>query len=67
MVFCDDPYEAAEGAEAIVLATEWEEFKGLDLSRVKARMRVPLFLDGRNCFDKKALQQIGFEYVGMGR
>jgi UDPglucose 6-dehydrogenase len=67
VTFCPDPYAAAEGAEALIVATEWAEFQQLDLSRVKARMRVPLFLDGRNCFDKKALQQIGFEYVGMGR
>ena len=67
VTFCPDPYEAVEGAEALVVATEWAEFLQLDLGRVKARMRVPLFLDGRNCFDKKALQHIGFEYVGMGR
>lgn len=67
VVFCGDPYEAVEGAEALVVATEWAEFLQLDLGRVKARMRVPLFLDGRNCFDKETLRQIGFEYVGMGR
>jgi len=67
VTFCPDPYAAAEGAEALIVATEWAEFQQLDLSRVKARMRLPLFLDGRNCFDKKALQHIGFEYVGMGR
>lgn len=67
VVFCGDPYEAAEGAEALVLATEWEEFKDLDLSRVKARMKWPLFLDGRNFFDKEAMRELGFEYVGIGR
>jgi len=67
VTFCPDPYAAAEGAEALIVATEWAEFQQVDLGRVKARMRLPLFLDGRNCFDKKALQHIGFEYVGMGR
>jgi UDPglucose 6-dehydrogenase len=67
VVFCKDSYEAAEGAEAIVLATEWEEFKRLDLSRVKALMKWPLFLDGRNFFATEAMRELGFEYLGMGR
>jgi len=67
VTFCEDAYEAAEGAEALILATEWEDFKGVDLSSVKARMKVPVFLDGRNFFDKRAMQELGFEYLGMGR
>jgi UDPglucose 6-dehydrogenase len=50
-----------------VLATEWEEFKRLDLSRVKALMKWPLFLDGRNFFATEAMRELGFEYLGMGR
>ena len=67
VTYCQDPYQAANGAEALVLATEWEEFKGLDLSRVKALMKRSLLLDGRNFFDKEAMREIGFEYIGMGR
>ncbi|MFQ5658557.1 MAG: UDP-glucose dehydrogenase family protein, partial [Candidatus Methylomirabilales bacterium] len=67
VIFCQDPYEAAEGAEALILATEWEEFKNLDLGRVKALMKLPFFLDGRNFFDKEAMRKLGFEYLGMGR
>ncbi len=67
VTFCEDPYQVAEAAEALVLATEWEEFKALDLSKVKARMTWPLLIDGRNFFDKVAMQELGFEYVGMGR
>ncbi|MFQ5902162.1 MAG: UDP-glucose dehydrogenase family protein, partial [Candidatus Binatia bacterium] len=67
VTLCEDAYEAADGAEALILATEWEDFKGLDLSRVKARMKLPFFLDGRNFFDKEAMRELGFEYVGMGR
>ncbi|MFN3475935.1 MAG: UDP-glucose dehydrogenase family protein [Candidatus Methylomirabilales bacterium] len=67
VLFCRDPYEAAEGAEALILATEWQEFKTVDFSRVKALMRRPLFLDGRNFFDKEAMLGLGFEYLGMGR
>ncbi len=67
VTFCEDPYEAAEGAEALLLATEWPEFQGLDLSRVKARMKLPFVLDGRNFFEKEAMRELGFEYCGMGR
>lgn len=67
VTLCDDPYEVAIGADALILATEWDEFKALDLSRVKASMRVPVFLDGRNFFDKEAMRELGFEYLGMGR
>jgi len=67
VVFCGDPYEAVQGAEALVLTTEWEEFKALNLSRVKAMMKWPLFLDGRNFFDKEAMRELGFEYLGIGR
>lgn len=67
IVFCQDPYEATEGAEALIVATEWQEFKTVDFSRVKALMRRPLFLDGRNFFDKEAMLGLGFEYLGMGR
>jgi len=67
VTFSQDPYEAAEGTDALILATEWEEFKALDLSRVKALMKWPLLLDGRNFFDKEAMREIGFEYLGIGR
>ncbi|MBI3990229.1 MAG: UDP-glucose/GDP-mannose dehydrogenase family protein, partial [candidate division NC10 bacterium] len=65
--FCRDAYEAAEGAEALIVATEWQEFKELDLARVKTLMRRPLLLDGRNLYDKDAMLALGFEYLGMGR
>lgn len=67
VVFCQDPYKAVEGAEALILATEWQEFKEVDFSRVKALMRRPLVLDGRNFFDREAMVGLGFEYLGMGR
>jgi len=64
---CRDPYEAVVGADALVLATEWKEFESLDFTRVKALMRRPLILDGRNLFDREKLRSIGFEYLGIGR
>jgi UDPglucose 6-dehydrogenase len=65
--FCADPYEALCGADAVVIATEWEEFKSLDLLRVKQQMRRPLIIDGRNIFDRKVVESLGIEYSGIGR
>lgn len=59
--------EAATGAEALVVATEWEEFRGLDLRAVKAAMHTPLVFDGRNLFDPRTMKEIGFRYFGIGR
>ena len=56
----------AEGADALVLVTEWNEFKQLDFSRIKQLMRKPILLDGRNQWDGKALQSLGFTYFGVG-
>ena len=66
-VFCRDPYEAVTGADAVVVATEWKEFESLDLTRVKALMRRPLILDGRNLFDREKMKSMGFDYLGIGR
>jgi UDPglucose 6-dehydrogenase len=60
--------EALEGADAVVLVTEWPEFRELDWSgEVKSRMRVPLVVDGRNFLDREALVESGFTYEGIGR
>jgi len=62
-----DPYEAAEGAEALVLATEWPEFLELDWARMRRVMARPFILDGRNFLSRSLVTASGFEYVGMGR
>lgn len=67
LVYCQDPYEVASGADALVVATEWKEFGSLDLTRVKNLMRRPLMLDSRNLFDRQKMKAMGFEYLGMGR
>jgi UDPglucose 6-dehydrogenase len=67
VVFCDDPYQVADGADAVILVTEWNEFKQLDMSRVKALMRQPVLIDGRNIYDPKRMVEMGFVYRGMGR
>jgi UDPglucose 6-dehydrogenase len=64
----DDPYEAAAGAHAIAILTEWDEFKTLDYARIHADMMKPAFLfDGRNVTDLAALRRIGFEARGIGK
>ena len=65
--FCADAYEAVDGADAAVIVTEWEEFRRLDLLRVKRQMRRPLIIDARNIFDRGELEAMGIEYSGMGR
>lgn len=67
LVCCQNPYEVASGADALVVATEWKEFTSLDLTRVKSLMRRPLMLDGRNLFDRQKMKAMGFEYLGIGR
>jgi len=67
VAFCADPYEALDGADAAVIATEWEEFRSLDLRRVKERMRQPVIIDGRNILDPRVMESLGIEYSSMGR
>lgn len=62
-----DPYQACEGAHAIAILTEWDEFKSYDWQRIYAGMLKPAFIfDGRNVLDKAALEKIGFSYQGIG-
>ncbi|MEP7060178.1 MAG: UDP-glucose/GDP-mannose dehydrogenase family protein, partial [Actinomycetota bacterium] len=63
----DGPLAAAEGAEAIVVVTDWPEFRAIDLDALRAVVRLPLLLDGRNGLDRVRAEQAGFTYVGVGR
>ena len=65
--YLKDAYEVAAGADAIVLVTEWNEFRQLDMARVKHLMRRPVIVDGRNIYDPKAMIRLGFTYRGIGR
>ena len=67
VTYCKDPYEAASGAEALLLVTEWDEFKKADLEKLKSCMLRPVVFDGRNMFDPKKLGTAGFTYFSMGR
>jgi UDPglucose 6-dehydrogenase len=62
-----DPYALAEGCDALVVVTEWNEFQQLDLSRIRSLMAQPVILDGRNIYDPHQMEQLGFRYRGMGR
>ncbi len=61
------PIEAVDGAEALLLATEWKEFLNQDFSEVKARMHTPLIFDGRNLFNPETMREHGFDYRAVGR
>ncbi|HEY6465455.1 MAG TPA: UDP-glucose/GDP-mannose dehydrogenase family protein [Candidatus Acidoferrales bacterium] len=65
--YCKSPYEVAEDSEALVIATEWDEFKKLDWNRVQKAMLRPLILDGRNLLSPKEMKAVGFEYRCFGR
>src|SRR3954451_21536054 len=65
---CDSALDAVDGADAVVLVTEWPEFRELDWAgEVKGRLKTPLVVDGRNFLDREALQEAGFTYEGVGR
>jgi UDPglucose 6-dehydrogenase len=64
---CEDTYECVTGADAVILATEWNEFKNIDLDRLKRLMRTPVVVDGRNLYDAAAMTEKGFTYRGVGR
>jgi len=61
------PYEAVEGADAVVILTEWDQFRALDLERVRALMRSPTIIDLRNIYRPEEMRQRGFTYVSVGR
>jgi UDPglucose 6-dehydrogenase len=67
VVYCGNPYEAAEGANALLLVTEWEEFRRLDLEKIKTLMTNAIIIDGRNVFDPADVRARGFEYASIGR
>jgi UDPglucose 6-dehydrogenase len=65
--YCEDPYAVAAGADALLVVTEWDEFRHLDLDRLKSTMRRPVIVDGRNIFEPKTMRERGFVYRGVGR
>ena len=66
-VFCDSPYEAATQADLVCLVTEWNEFKFLNLERLRGVLRRPVIVDGRNLWEPERMRRLGFEYHSIGR
>jgi len=67
VTFASDAYEVSEGADVLVLMTEWNQFRSLDLAELKMRMKTPVFVDTRNVYDPEKMRQAGFTYEGVGR
>ncbi|MCS7225144.1 MAG: UDP-glucose/GDP-mannose dehydrogenase family protein, partial [Armatimonadetes bacterium] len=67
LVFCSSPLEASDGSHALLILTDWEEFRHLNWNLVKSRMASPIIIDGRNLLDPNTLKEAGFDYYGVGR
>jgi len=67
VTYCTGPYEVAEGSHAIVLLTEWNQFRLLDLERIKGLLKEPVFIDLRNVYEPLHMRELGFRYCGVGR
>ena len=67
VTFSDSPYDAAEGAHAVVLVTEWNEFRYLNLERLRGHLKRPVIVDGRNLWEPERMRRLGFEYYSVGR
>lgn len=67
LIYCEDPYQACHGADAVCLFTEWEIFKNLDLYRVKALLQQPVFIDLRNVYSNSKMKEVGLNYFSVGR
>jgi len=67
LMFCESALEAANTAHALLVLTEWPEFRDLPWSTIRDRMELPLVIDGRNLLDPQDIREAGFEYLSMGR
>ncbi|MGC8873925.1 MAG: UDP-glucose dehydrogenase family protein, partial [Chloroflexia bacterium] len=67
VTYCATAYDVAKGADALLVVTEWNEFKQLDMARVRDLMRTPVLLDGRNIYEPSEMRRLGFRYYGVGR
>jgi UDPglucose 6-dehydrogenase len=67
VTYVESPYATAKDADCLIIMTEWNEYRSLDLARLKSLMKNPVFIDLRNVYDPKAVREKGFEYIGVGR
>ena len=67
VAYCENPYDVAKNSDALIIITEWPEFKELDLKIIKSLMKSPLIIDGRNIYNAEELKKQGFTYISIGR
>lgn len=67
VIYCDGPYHALEGADAVALVTEWDEFRALDIERMKSVMKSPVMIDFRNVYRPAQMAERGVRYYSIGR
>lgn len=65
--YCKDPYNAVDGSDAVIIITEWNQFRNLDLNKIKRLLKEPYFFDLRNIYDPQKMKAIGFKYYSVGR
>jgi len=65
--YFDNKYKALKDTDALLILTDWDEFKGADLDKVKENMRLPIIIDGRDIYQPKGMKKKGFEYYSIGR
>ena len=67
MIPCQDAYQTVEGVDAIVLVTEWNQFRNLDFEQIRSKVKSPIFIDLRNVYEPQRMAEQGFYYVSVGR
>jgi UDPglucose 6-dehydrogenase len=67
LTYCARPYQTLEGADGLVIVTEWQEFRHPDFAQIRRLLREPVIFDGRNLYEPKAMKEMGFTYYGVGR
>ena len=67
MLVLDSPYETIRDCDALVVATEWDEFRNLDIRSIKVLLKRPIVVNGRNIYDPAEMRAVGFTYIGIGR
>ncbi|MDD5530503.1 MAG: UDP-glucose/GDP-mannose dehydrogenase family protein [bacterium] len=66
ITYCKDAYDVAKDSDCLCIVTEWDEFKNMDLKKIKDLLRSPIIIDGRNIFEKEKIEKLGFKYKGIG-
>jgi UDPglucose 6-dehydrogenase len=67
IIYKENPYQTCDGADALILMTEWNQYRALDFDRIKSLMKTPLFIDLRNVYEPQGVKELGFNYTGVGR